>query len=212
MTMQLEVRLFIHVEEPSMGEALKALLPSLLIDRQVSWRIIDHGSKQALLKALPDRMKAYARWPEPSWRVLVLVDRDNDDCKMLKTQIESAAIASGLATKTTPDHAGYFRVLNRIVVEELEAWFVGDVSALVGAFPKVPSTFDRHARFRDPDAITGGTWEALHNLLSRAGYYAGSRRMPKIEVARRIAPLMDRRHNKSKSFQAFVTGLDALLS
>lgn len=50
-----------------------------------------------------------------------------------------------------------FQVLNRLAIEELEAWFFGDVAALHSAYPRVPSTLGRRSRYRDPDAIRGGT-------------------------------------------------------
>jgi len=191
---------------------MEALLPRLLAERTVQARVIDHGSKHSLLKNLPARMKGYARWPEPSLRVLVLVDQDNDDCSALKASLESAALSAGLATKTAPDAANRFKVVNRIVIEELEAWFLGDVPALCEAFPGVPASLANQARFRDPDAVAGGTWEALLQALNRAGHFVGSGRLPKIDVARRVAPLMDLERNRSRSFQTFLAGLEALLA
>jgi hypothetical protein len=95
-------------------------------------------------------------------------------------------------------------------VEELEAWFFGDVEALVTAYPKVPSNLANKEKFRDPDAITGGTWEALERLLQKAGYYSGG--LPKIEVARKVSEFMEPSRNRSKSFQVFKEGLEAVLN
>jgi hypothetical protein len=206
------LRLFVHVEEPSMKETIDALLPGRLEGRDVELKVIDHGSKQSLLRNLPNRMKAYANWPDPGLRILVLVDRDDEDCQDLKRRLEAAASSAGLPTKTAPDTNKSFKVVNRIVVEELEAWFLGDVPALVAAFPRVSASLGQQARYRDPDAVPGGTWEALRRILIRSGYYAGSRHLPKIEVARRVAPLMVASRNRSRSFRAFVDGLDALLA
>ena len=205
------VRLFVHVEEPSMKEALTVLLPRLIGQGAADCTIIDHGSKQELLKNLPGRLRGYARWAAPAPRILVLVDRDNDDCRALKDNLESMARAAGLATRTAPDFAGEFRVVNRIVVEELEAWFLGDAPALRAAYPGISPVLETRAGFRDPDALTGGTWEALHRVLKAAGHYVGSDRLPKIEVARRVAAQMVPDRNRSRSFQVFVTGLEALL-
>jgi hypothetical protein len=205
-----QVRLFVHVEEPSMKEAMEALLPRLLKGKPVDWRIIDHGSKGGLLRNLPNRLKGYGQWGDPAIRVLVLVDRDDDDCSVLKAALEHAAGEAGLPTKTVPDQSGAFRVVNRIVVEELEAWFLGDVPALVAAYPGVSSHLALKAPFRDPDAVAGGTWEALYRVLQRAGHYAGTQRLPKIEVARRVATEMVAGRNRSRSFQMFLDGLDAL--
>ncbi len=195
-----------------MKEAMEALLPRLVVGRRVDFKVIDHGSKRTLLNNLPARMKGYAKWPDARLRILVLVDRDDDDCVKLKNMLEAAATDAGLPTKTAPDQANRFKVVNRIVIEELEAWFLGDNPALVKAFPRVPTTLGKRARFRDPDAVSGGTWEALREVLNKAGYYAGSGRLPKIEVARSIAPLMEGDRNRSRRFRAFLTGLDALLA
>jgi hypothetical protein len=205
-------QLFVHVEEPSMEAALAALLPPLIGDRPVAFKIIQHGSKSELLKNLPTRLRGYARGQDQSLRILVLVDRDDDDCRELKRQLEAAAQGAGLATKSTPDPVGAFRVVNRIVVEELEAWFFGDVAAVCAAYDRVPPTLASRQGFRDPDAVVGGTWEALHRILRRAGHYDRVETLPKIEVARRIASKMDPARNRSKSFGAFVSGLDALLA
>lgn len=66
------------------------------------------------------------------------------------------AVAAGLQSKCAPQ-GQVFQVVNRIAVEELEAWFFGDWSALQAAYPRVPATIPQKARFRDPDAIVGGT-------------------------------------------------------
>lgn len=200
--------LLVHVEEPSMKEALDSLLPRMLADRALNPTIIDHGSKAALLRDLPARLRSY-RAMGADVRALALVDKDAHDCAVLKQQLEHASRTAGLATKTAPDRAGQFRVVNRIVVEELEAWFFGDIEALCRAYPGVPATLAERAGFRDPDGIHE-TWQTLLRVLQRAGHYQGLGRLPKLEVARRVAPLMRIDTNRSRSFQAFVTGFAAI--
>jgi hypothetical protein len=143
-------------------------------------------------------------------RIVVVVDEDRQDCHQLKGQLERFAQSAGLHTKSAPHANGRFHVLNRIAIEELEAWFFGDVGALRSAYPRVPGTLNRRARFRDPDAINGGTWQALARVLKSAGYYRAG--FPKIEVARTVAAKMDPQANTSKSFQVFREGLSALFS
>lgn len=212
MIQQHRPRLFVHVEEPSMDIALTKLLPGVLGDRGCEFKIIDHGSKAALLKDLPARLQGYAARRSEDIRVLVLVDRDNDDCRTLKVKLERVAHSAGLATKTAPGVDGQFRVVNRIVIEELEAWFLGDVPALGKAYPGVPLGLASKAPFRDPDAVVGGTWEALGRVLKSAGHYTRSDNLPKIEVARRVVEHMAPAANRSRSFQVFVSGLEALLA
>jgi len=199
----------IHVEEPSMEDYLKALLPRLELGG-VCVRIINHGSKQKLLRDVPNRFAGYARTPvEHRPLSLVLVDRDADDCLYLKVQLEAAANAAGLATKTVAGHAR-FDVVNRIVIEELEAWHFGDVSALNAEYPGVPPNLAARAPYRNPDAISGGTYEALFRVLQKAGHFRGSSSLPKMETARRMASRVDIEGNRSDSFQHFVSGLKAL--
>jgi len=96
--------------------------------------------------------------------------------------------------------------VNRLAVEELEAWFFGDVEAIAAAYPRVPRNLARKAPFRNPDRIKGGTWEALERVLQRAGHFPGG--LGKIEAARAIARHMDPQRNRSRSFCVF---RDALL-
>ncbi|HLJ64834.1 MAG TPA: DUF4276 family protein [Stellaceae bacterium] len=205
--------LFIHVEEPSMEDALKALLPRLLAGREADIQIIDHGSKWKLLRNLPNRYAGYIRrCKTEDIRILVAVDRDDDDCRGLKAKLEELAINAGLPTKSAPGIDGRFRVVNRIVVEELEAWFFGDLPALRAAYPRVPETLARRQGFREPDAIKGGTWEKLLRVLQAAGYYPTVRYLPKSAVARKVAAMMDPQRNTSTSFRHFACGLEALLA
>lgn len=199
----------ILVEEQSAEEALRHLLPDLLKDRARA-KVINLGSKYKLLKVLPGRLAAYHQRianGEPL-RIVVLVDRDDDDCEKLKAELEKMAAAAGLPTKSSPDAEGRFVVLNRIVIEELESWFIGDPEALRKAFKSLPAISQNAGIFRNPD--NGGSWEALHRFLKRHGIYKSS--FPKIEAARRIAPNMQVARNRSRSFQVFVSGLEALLA
>lgn len=178
----------------------------------IPWRPIDHGSKWQLLRALPDRLRGYAAIPvgyRP--KILVLVDRDDDDCIALKRQLDDATHGAGLVSRTG-NHNGEFDVVNRIVVEELEAWFFGDGTALAQGWPGVPTSLPNCQRYRDPDAILGGTHEALLAVLQKAGHWRGMAKLPKSEVARRMATLIDPARNRSRSFHHFMTGLQALVA
>lgn len=193
------------VEEPSAEAALESLLPRIL----PGWTYSIHSfqGKANLLKRLPARLKGLSTWLREELRVLVLVDRDKNDCRELKRMLELAAAEAGLPTKSSP-RDGKFQVLNRIAVEELEAWFLGDAEALSTAYPRVPASLGERRGFRDPDAIRGGTWEALERVLKRAGYYPAG--LPKIEVARNISKYMLPERNTSPSFRVFADGLRAL--
>lgn len=204
------MRIEFQIEEPSAEAALKLLLPRMLQDR-AAFGIIDYRNKQRMLRELPKRFQGYARRiAHEDLRVVVLIDQDTDDCRALKCRLEQMALAAGLATKTEPMIDGRFLVVNRIAIEELEAWFFGDSSALRAAYPRLSATIDQKAAYRDPDQIRGGTWEALHRELRRARHCGRS--FPKIEVARTIARHMEPNANRSRSFKAFHDGIESLLA
>lgn len=196
------------VEELSAEETLRHILPKLM-GKRARWKLINLESKYRLLKVLPARLAAYrdriARGEQ--LRVVVLVDRDEDDCAELKRRLERMAQSAGLKTKTSPDAQGLFHVVNRIAVEELESWFIGDAAALRLAFSSLPRVDASKGIFRNPD--NGGSWEALHRFLKKHGIYKSS--YPKIDAARRIAPRLNLQANRSRSFQAFIQGVEALL-
>jgi hypothetical protein len=195
------------LEERSAEEALSILLPRLL-DPETSWELHAFQGKTDLLRKLAIRLRGYARWVATSnTRIAVLIDEDRQDCHGLKRQLENAAAAAGLLTKTNA-RGGTFTVLNRIAVEELEAWFFGDCRALRAAYPRVPQHLEQKAFCRHPDAITGGTWERLEKVLQAAGYHRAG--LSKTIAAREIAEHMDTTLNTSPSFRCFCSGIQAL--
>lgn len=201
-----EMNLEVLVEEPSIDRALRLLLPRIVPD--VTFEVRDFRGKHRLLKELPVRLKGYRGWVDiTSTRVVVVVDRDDDDCVELKNRLLRIAEDAGFRTAPGPD--GCAQILNRIVVEELEAWYFGDVAALRRAYPKVPASLGEQARYRDPDAIAGGTWEALERVLQTYGYHPTG--LNKLEAAARIAEHMDVETNRSRSFQVFRDGLRRLV-
>ena len=190
------------VEEPSMEVLLRGLLPRLL--GGVHFAIRTFQCKADLLQRLPCRLRGYA-WFSEDHRIVVVVDRDDDDCRRLKQKLEQHAAQAPLPTRTHP-RRGRYTVVNRLAIEELEAWYFGDWEAVRAAYPRVPETVPRRAGYRNPDAIAGGTWEAFERVLQRSGCLQGGLR--KVEAARSIAPYLDPARNTSRSFQVF---RDALL-
>jgi hypothetical protein len=196
------------VEEPSMEAALRLLLPRIL--GGISFEIYVHQCKDELLMRLPQRLRGYAAFgPPDTWRIVVVVDRDDDDCTRLKQRLETCAREAGLATRSSPRHKR-FAVVNRLAIEELEAWYFGDWEAVRAAYPKVKATIPAQARYREPDDITGGTWEAFERVLRDAGYFKTGLR--KIEAARAISEHMDPFRNSSRSFQVLRAALDEMVS
>lgn len=199
----------VHIEfllvEPSAEEALKTILPKIL-SNNVTFDFLVFEGKDDLLNNLSVRLKGY-RWIPDDWRIMVLIDEDRRDCHKLKAHLEKAAHEAGFVTKSSAAQNEDFQVVNRLAIEELEAWFFGDVEALHAAYSRVSINLQDQARYRDSDAIRGGTYEALERLLVERNYY--SDKLPKTEVARDIARHMEPSRNRSKSFRVFVEGLKA---
>jgi Domain of unknown function (DUF4276) len=191
-------RIEVLVEEVSMETVLRIMVPRVV--GPVYCNFQRFSGKPALLRNLPQRLRALRRISEPDWLVLVVIDRDRDNCLHLKARLEREAALAGLSTRASnPD--GRIAIVNRIAIEELEAWYFGDWPAVITAYPRVPGTIPNRAPYRDPDGIAGGTWESFERVLQQSGYFSGGLR--KIEAAEQIAPHMDPSRNTSHSFQVF---------
>ena len=168
--------IILHLEflvgEASLEAALTQLLPKIL-PSNVTFNIHPYRGKPDFLAKVSNRLKGYQAWLPPDGKIVVLVDEDREDCLKLKKQLEDMAISAGLINKSSCQKDKSFQVLNRIVIEELEAWFFGDVQAICQAYPKVSANLAKQKRYRDPDAIKGGTWGALERVLQKAGYHPG---------------------------------------
>ncbi len=171
-----------------------------MIPASCSFSIHAFQGKPDLLGKLHRRLRGYKRWIPPNYRIVVVVDRDDHDCHALKTDLESTARTATLLSRSQAGSRAW-RIANRIVVEELEAWYFGDWEAVRLAYPRVPSGIPRQARYRDPDAIKGGTWEAFERIMRRCGYFTTGLR--KIEAAQAIALHIRPDRNRSRSFGAF---------
>ena len=203
------MHLEILVEEPSAEVALRAIVPRI-IGADHTFDLHPHQGKPDLLRKLPGRLRGYRSYMPQDWRIVVLVDEDRQDCHALKARLEKSARDAGLSTQSAPRRSGVFQVLNRIALEELEAWFLGDPEAVAAAFPRVPPIFTRKAPLRDPDGVKGGTFEALERVLQQHGYSGGG--LGKIDLARAVAEHMRPERNRSKSFRVFRAGLERLLA
>jgi len=178
---------------------LRALLPRLLPAGR-TFEVHAFQGKADLLGKLEARLRAYAAWLPKDWRVVVVVDRDDDDCHELKQRLEEAADKAGLRSRSRAG-ARPWQLVNRIAIEELEAWYFGDWDAVRAAYPRVSPDVPKRQGLRDPDAIAGGTWEAFERIMQRHGYFKGG--LAKIEAARAIGAQIEPERSRSGSFQAF---------
>lgn len=187
------------VEEPSMEAFLRALLPRLLPAGH-TFEVHPFQGKDDLLGKLQARLRGYVHWLPEDWRIVVVVDRDDDDCLALKKRLEETAASARLRTRSRAG-ARPWQLVNRIVIEELEAWYFGDWAAVYSAYPRVSLAIPEQKRFRDPDAIAGGTWEVFGRILKQHGYFETGLR--KVEAARAIGAHVDPARSRSHSFVMF---------
>lgn len=173
-----------------MSVTLRAVLPRVFPDfcEAEHWLVIDHQGKSDLEASFPRKMSA---WREPGVRFIILRDNDGADCGILKERLLA------LMPSNSPEH----RI--RIVCQELESWFLGDLAAVATAFPsaKRESSF-RTLRPRDPDTLTNAS-ELLKNLTGTGA---------KVTRAIAIAAHMNPAANRSKSFEVLMSGVANLLS
>lgn len=188
-----------HVEEQSMEAFLAAWLPRFL-PADCGFAIHSYQGKHALLRKIGDRLRGYAKWIQAEYRIVVIVDRDGDECEELKSTLEGICESAGLRSRRAvggPD----WQVVTRIAIEELEAWYFGDWQAVRQAFPRVSPNIPKQPRYRDPDAITGGTWEAFERVLRKHGYFRQG--LAKVQAATAIGQHIDPVLNRSHSFAVF---------
>lgn len=191
-----------------MEALLRALLPRLIGER-ASYQMVVFQGKDDLLKKLPDRLRGFASWLPDTHRIVVLVDRDNDDCTVLKQHLESACAAAGLNSRSRGGPVAW-SVVTRLAIEELEAWYFGDWEAVRAAYPRCARDIPSKSAFCDPEAIQGGTWEAFERVMQKAGYFKGGLR--KIEAARTIGKHLNPSTNAAPSFHRLVEAIEEALA
>lgn len=180
-------RLIFMLEEPSMKALLNGLLPRLFPGwaEGEHFQCIPHEGKNDLDSSIPRKLAA---WRIPEDRFVIVRDNDNANCNNVKAQLVKLCVKSG-----RPD------TLVRLVCQELESWYIGDLRALAAAFdlPKIDSAALRK-KFYHPD-----TWQKPCIEVKRL-----IPAFQKISGARATAPHLDLIANRSPSFQTFVTGVN----
>ena len=181
--------------ERFLAEWLPRMLPS-----DCTFAIHAHQGKHAMLRKLEGRLRGYAASMPPQCRIVIVVDRDNDDCLELKSRLEEICRRAGLRSRRAQGNPDW-QVVTRIAIEELEAWYFGNWSAVRAAYPRISPNTPRQAAYRNPDAISGGTWEAFERILQKSGYFGQG--MAKLKVATDIGREFDPTTSTSSSFWVF---------
>ena len=179
------MKLVFFLEERSAKKMLEGFLPHLLPkESQFPYRCICFDGKQNLLKNLESRLKG---WNEPKTRFIVLIDGDNQDCHALKKQVCTIC-----KNARKPD------ALIRIVCQELESWYLGDLKS-VGRVLGMPELGNKQtSQFQSPDSIQKPK-EKLKSLTKNQYQPVGN----SYEIGRALSI----NGNCSKSFEIFVSGL-----
>ena len=174
------------LEERSMEAFLEKFLPRFFPD--LPFLCIAHNGKNDLEKRFPRKLRS---WVDPSTRFVILRDNDNADCKALKAKLQALCRDGGRED-----------ALVRIVCQELEAWYLGDLDAMADAFGHDHiRRLKSKARYRNPDLIRKPSEEVKRLCPS----------FQKMEGARKMAIRLSGEANQSPSFKAFLNGLAKLI-
>ena len=182
-------RIIFLLEEPSMKTFLEGLLPRLFPGMVANehFLCIKHEGKSDLDTSIPRKLKA---WRIPNDRFVILRDNDNANCVDLKARFLDVCVKSGQPN-----------TLIRLVCQELESWYIGDLPALAEAFDNEKLNSPAlQKRFSDPDSWQKPSVE-LDRLIPAFQKGGAARAMAESLVADR---------NKSTSFQFFVSGVRRL--
>ena len=193
----------ILVEDRSTVATVRVLLSRMVPSGNGhSWRITPFDGKDSMPPRLPGTFRGLARSRHAD-RVIVVIDQDRDSCYALKQRISEMAASVGLIRTNQPTAETALRI--RIVMTELESWFIGDPPAVRAAYPRVTER-DMRLRRREPDTLIDAS-EWLERRLVVRGYYP--RRLPKVDVAEAIAPHLNLAPdaNASQSFRLFLRTL-----
>lgn len=180
-------RLIFLVEEPSMKVLLDGLLPRFFPGLQTGthFMCLPHEGKSDLDKSVPRKLKA---WKNPGDRFVIVRDNDNADCHALKARYVTVCKDSG-----RPES------LVRLVCQELESWYLGDLWAMAQAFgqPNL-DTPGLRKRFIAPDSWQKPSVE-VGRLVTDFGKVAGARAMS--------AHIRRGDQNRSSSYRVFLAGV-----
>jgi hypothetical protein len=177
-------------EESSMKAFLDTLLPRLFpgwIDGQ-DFQCVPHEGKSDLDKSIPRKLSA---WREPDVRFVIVRDKDNADCSEVKSGLRERCARSGRG-----------ETLIRLVCQELESWYLGDLEALDKAFDSRLDTHRYRKRFANPDTLRKPSVE-IERLIPAFQKRSGARKMGQCLN-------LQSQKNRSRSFQVFVAGVQNL--
>ena len=204
------------VEDRSGAKLLETLIPKIFATSaaQNTWRLHPYKgigriptkglvgatdpAKRILLDQLPRILRGLGKTPGIDF-IFVIVDADSRDCAVFLAELKDIAEKCGVGGKT----------LFRLAIEETEAWYLGDLGAVMRAYPRAKrNALKGYAQ----DSICG-TWELLADAVYPGGASAIKKAgwpLPgqiKYQWAEKIGAEMDLGRNVSMSFRKFLEGL-----
>lgn len=209
------MHIVILVEDSSGQKLLEILVPQLLgpHSQPHTWRMhsfkgvgripknlkaTSDPAKRILLDQLPRLLRGYAKTPGID-AVVVVLDTDTRECAAFLAELQQLARDCGLHDKT----------MFLLAIEEMEAWYFGDWSAVLAAYP---GTKKKLQVSYVQDSICG-TWERLADALHPGGSAAVKKAgwpLPgqlKHDWAAKIGPHLKIDQNISPSFIKLRDGL-----
>jgi len=163
---------------------------------------------EQLLNELPKRIRAFhfAFRDKANVSLFIIVDNDNRPTDVFRKQLEDTVNDSNITID---------RVFC-IAIEEMEAWLLGDISAIKMAYPALENRItQRHSQYNQDEIRVDGTWEFLFDLLNPPRRSKVKKeKLSFVEIgkyksdwAREIGLHMNIRANCSPSFNYFISEL-----
>ncbi|WP_222945334.1 DUF4276 family protein [Paraburkholderia sp. UCT2] len=168
---------------------LEGLLPRFLpgLTAPEHFQCVPHEGKSDLDRSISRKLKA---WREPGVRFVIVRDNDNANCADLKQRLAKICAEAGRAD-----------TLIRLVCQELESWYLGDVESLTIVFSDIGvSTTVLRKRFSDPDV-----WQKPSVELKRI-----APSFQKLSGARTMSAVLSVHDNRSDSFRTFAAGVQRI--
>jgi len=202
------------IEDLSGKKMLTALLPKIIISSNTytikHYSGIGHLPKnlkrtpdpktRGILNNLPKLIEGFGKTYQgygENYKVTLIVVIDLDS----RNKKDFLQVLNKILDSCTSQPSTYFCFM----IEEGEAWFLGDINAIKQAYPKVKQTI---LKSYIPDSICD-TWELLADAIYPGGREALKRKgtsyigREKSNWAKNITPHIDVENNKSQSFQYF---------
>lgn len=170
-----------------MKELLHELLPRIFPDLifEQHFLCIKHEGKTDLDKSISKKIPA---WRFPNDRFIIIRDNDGADCRQVKKELlQKCKKANRVDTKIC------------LVCQELESWYLGDLSALEETFGCSVNTSKNKKRFRKPDDLLKPSDE-VKRLIPSFQKRSGAR-----HIGKHLCLIPS--ENLSHSFQIFLHGV-----